>query len=121
MNIKNQIIMEVKGKIIKKFEASEYGSFKKIEFVLETEDKYPQTVKMQSTQERVPVIERLPVGTVADFHFNLRGREWTNPKGEAVYFTNLEVWKVDNIEEAKKPVKIIEDKSVDFEGDELPF
>ena len=113
--------MEVKGKLLKKLEPSEYGSFKKIEFVIETEDKYPQVVKMQSTQERVRLIEKLPVGTIADFHFNLRGREWTNRKGETVYFTNIEVWKIDNIEEEKKPVKVIEDKSVDFEGDELPF
>jgi hypothetical protein len=45
--------MEVKGKLIKKFEATEHGgSFKKIEFVLETEDKYPQMVKMQATKKR---------------------------------------------------------------------
>lgn len=117
--------MEVKGKLIKKFEATEHGgSFKKIEFILETEDKYPQMVKMQATQERVSVIESMPIGTVANFHFNLRGREWTNPKGEAVYFTNLEVWKVDNIErqEEEKPAfKQMAEDGVDMDGDELPF
>jgi hypothetical protein len=65
----------------------------------------------------------MPVGTVANFHFNLRGREWTNPKGEAVYFTNLEVWKVDDIEkeEVKPAFKQLADDGVDMNGDELPF
>ena len=120
--------MQITGKLLKKFEATTHGSFKKIEFILETDDKYPQVVKMQSTQERVPVIERMEVGTLASFHFNLRGREWTNPKGESVYFTNLEVWKVDDIEEAndKKLAKAFEESKikpgdVDMDGDELPF
>jgi hypothetical protein len=112
--------MEIKGKIIKKFEATEHGgSFKKIEFVIETDEKYPQVVKMQAVQERVKVIESMPVGTVAEFNFNLKGREWTNAEGKVLYFTNVEVWKVNKLEEEVEE-EVVE-KPVDIDGDELPF
>ena len=115
--------MEVTGKLVKKFDATTHGdSFKRVEFIIETEDKYPQLVKMQATQERVPVVENIAVGSTVNFHFNLKGREWTNAKGENVYFTNLEVWKLEVTEEPKEPKKYVaEDIPLDADGDELPF
>ena len=116
--------MEVQGKLIKKFDATEHGSssFKKIEFVVELDDKYPQVVKMQAVQDKVSLIESMPVGTVAEFFFNLKGREWTNTEGKVLYFTNVEVWKVKTIEEAEVEVEPEPaDKGVDMDGDELPF
>jgi len=28
--------------------------------------------------------------------FNLKGRKWTDPKGEVKYFNSLQAWKVDS-------------------------
>lgn len=114
--------MEVQGKLIKKFDATEHGSsFKKIEFVVELDEKYPQVVKMQAVQDKVSLIESMPVGTVAEFFFNLKGREWTNAEGKVLYFTNVEVWKVKTIEEVATVEPEPADKGVDMDGDELPF
>jgi hypothetical protein len=114
--------MEVQGKLFKKFDATEHGgSFKKIEFVVELDDKYPQLVKMQAVQDKVSLIESMPVGTVAEFFFNLKGREWTNSEGKVLYFTNVEVWKVKTIEEVAVEEPESEEKGVDMDGDELPF
>ena len=114
--------MGVQGKLIKKFDATEHGgSFKKIEFVVELDDKYPQLVKMQAVQDKVSLIESMPVGTVAEFFFNLKGREWTNAEGKVLYFTNVEVWKIKTIEEVATVEPEPADKGVDMDGDELPF
>ena len=116
--------MEVTGKLVKKYDATTHGdSFKRIEFIIETEDKYPQLVKMQATQERVPVVEKIEIGSTVKFNFNLKGREWTNAQGENVYFTNLEVWKLEVTDEpADEPKEYVaEDIPLDADGDELPF
>ena len=114
--------MEVQGKLIKKFDATEHGgSFKKIEFVVELDDTYPQLVQMQAVQDKVSLIESMPVGTVAEFFFNLKGREWTNAEGKVLYFTNVEVWKIKTIEEVATVEPEPADKGVDMDGDELPF
>ena len=114
--------MEVQGKLFKKFDATEHGeSFKKIEFVVELDDQYPQLVKMQAVQDKVSLIESMPVGTVAEFFFNLKGREWTNAEGKVLYFTNVEVWKIKTIEEVATVKPAPEAKGVDMDGDALPF
>ena len=78
-------------------------------------------VKMQAVQDKVALIESMPVNTVAEFFFNLKGREWTNSEGKVLYFTNVEVWKVKTIEEAEVEKPAPEEKGVDMDGDELPF
>ena len=43
-------------------------------------------------------------------------------EGKVLYFTNVEVWKVNTIEEAEVEVEPEPaDKGVDMDGDELPF
>jgi hypothetical protein len=56
----------------------------------------------------------MPVGTVAEFFFNLKGREWTNSEGKVLYFTNVEVWKIKTIEEVVTVEPEPADKGVDM-------
>ena len=77
--------------------------FTKREFILEIEDgNYPQHIKFQLTQERCDLIDAYKEGEKIRVHFNLRGKPFQNRQGETVYFTNLEVWKIEAVG-AQKP------------------
>ena len=71
--------------------------FRKRELIIKTEaeSQYPQTVAFQLTQDRVDKIDGYQAGDTVTVHFNLRGREWTNPQGEVKYFNTLDVWRVE--------------------------
>ena len=49
--------------------------------------------------------------------FNLRGREWTSPKGEVRYFNSLDIWKIELVGERKSSDDV--DKELSDEG--IPF
>lgn len=71
--------------------------FVKREFVLELTDnpKYPQVVSFQATGDRCELLDGARPGDMVEVQFNLRGREWTSPKGETKFFTTLDAWKID--------------------------
>ena len=71
--------------------------FSKREFVIETQDTYPQLVQFQATQDKCGLLDQFQVGEFVDVSFNLRGREWTSPQGEVKYFNTLEAWRIDKV------------------------
>ncbi|MCE3007575.1 MAG: DUF3127 domain-containing protein [Bacteroidetes bacterium] len=73
------------------------ASFRKRELVVSYAEnpQYPQLIKFETIQERCDQLDAFQPGDTVQVHFNLRGREWTNPKGEKVYFTTLEAWRVE--------------------------
>jgi len=68
--------------------------FKKRDVVVTVEGQYPQHILLQATQDRCGSIDNFKVGDPVEAHYNLKGREWTNPKGEIKYFNTIEVWKL---------------------------
>lgn len=98
---------EVKGtiKVIQKTQVVS-DKFKKREFVLTTEDKYPQDVLFQLSQDNCDLVDIFKAGDKVILAYNLRGREWTNPQGETKYFNTLEVWKMNYQDETIKPTKV---------------
>ncbi len=70
------------------------NNFMKRTFVVETKENYPQTLEFQLTKDRVDIIEVYATGEEMEVHFNLRGREWTNPQSEIKVFNTLECWKL---------------------------
>tara|TARA_R110000803_G_scaffold208127_1_gene276600 strand:- start:587 stop:928 length:342 start_codon:yes stop_codon:yes gene_type:complete len=78
--------------------------FQKREFVI-TDDssQYPQDIMFQITQDRCDLIDGFSVGQSVTVNFNLRGREWTSPKGEIRYFNTIEAWKIVALEGAVQP------------------
>ncbi len=86
----------VSGKIFKIFETKQVTErFTKREFVLEVEDgNYPQFVLFQLTGDRCDNLDESDEGDEVSVEFNLRGREWTSPKGEIRYFNSLDVWRL---------------------------
>jgi len=73
--------------------------FKKRELVITTNDNptYPQHISVQCTNDKCVMLDNLSIGTEVSLEINLRGREWTSPKGEVKYFNTIECWKVDII------------------------
>ena len=71
-------------------------SFKKRDFVLtmdETSD-YPQSILIETHQDKVDLLDRYKVGDVVTADINLRGRKWVNPEGVAKYFNTIVAWKI---------------------------
>ena len=119
--------LKVEGKLYKIFDTQDISAtFKKREFVIETDDKYPQLVKFELTQDNCDKISDFKEGENIVVHFNIRGREWTSPKNEVKYFVSLNAWRLEK-EQATAPATETPFPSADAEppadsfADDLPF
>ncbi len=118
--------LSIQGKVHKIFDEQHIsGSFKKREFVIETDEKYPQLVKFELVQDKTDLIDPFKVGTVVEVFFNLRGREWNDK-----YFTNLHAWKIEGIPTQNKDGGLLKklaneepvnEEVLDSNTDDLPF
>lgn len=91
--------IEASGKLYKIFETKQITErFTKREFVVEVQDgKYPQHVLFQLTGDRCSNLDSFHEGDEVRVEFNLRGREWTSPKGEVKFFNSLDVWRLEPV------------------------
>jgi single-stranded DNA-binding protein len=87
---------EISGKLHVLFETEQKTErFRKREFVLElTDSRFPQLVLFQLTGDRCEALDAFSKGDSVRVEFNLRGREWTSPKGDVRYFNSLDVWQI---------------------------
>ena len=121
--------MIVEGKVLEKFDTQEIKeSFKKREFILEYAEnpQYPEFLKFELIQSNCDQLDAVEVGDDVSVNFNLKGRKWTDPKGEVKYFNSLQAWRIDKKsgsapnQEAPPPSQ--EWMKEDFSGDDdLPF
>ena len=93
--------MNISGKVKLINETKEYGSngFRKREIVLTTQEQYPQNILVEFIQDRTNLLDSFNVGDLVKIDINLRGREWTNDKGEIKYFNSIQGWRIEKIEE----------------------
>ena len=105
--------LAVKGKIKLIGEKVTFDSgFEKVEFVITTEDKYPQDVKFEIVKEAMEnFLKYNKVGQDVEVSFNVRGNEW---KGK--YYVSLSAWKV--FGSKSEAPKLNEQQE---QGDDLPF
>lgn len=88
---------EIEGRLHKLYDTEVKGeSFRVREFVIETQEQYPQFVKFQLTQDRCDLMNNYSEGTKIKVSFDLRGREWNGK-----YFTNLNAWRIAAAEESE--------------------
>ena len=87
--------MTIKGQIkVVKETIQVTDSFKKREFVITTnEDKYPQDILFQLSQDKVSLLDTIQVNELVEVDFNLRGRGFEKD-GVTKYFNSLECWKI---------------------------
>jgi hypothetical protein len=98
--------MEVTGKIKMIDQTKEVGSagFKKRDVVVTTDEQYPQHILVQFVQDKCDLLNSYQVGEAVKIDINLRGREWTNPQGETVYFNTIQGWRIAKVQaEAPAP------------------
>lgn len=99
--------------------------FKKREFVIETEEQYPQVLMFQLVQDKTNLIDQFSIGDKVEIFFNLRGREWQkDPSAEVRVFNTLDAWRIQKVEAMQEatgensPAEPIEPASSE---DDLPF
>lgn len=87
--------MELKGTIKTIGDIQTFASgFQKREFVLVTEEQYPQPISIELLSQKVDIIDPFKVGDQATVGINIQGREWTSPQGETKYFNSIVAWKI---------------------------
>ena len=73
--------------------------FKKREFVIETEEQYPQFLMFQLVQDKTNLVDAVKAGDKVEVFFNLRGREWQkDPSSEIKVFNTLDAWRIQKVE-----------------------
>lgn len=116
--------MEITGKIKQIGETQTFGAngFRKREFVIITEDKYPQHIPLECVQDKVDLLNNLKVGQVVTAAVNVQGREWTNPQGEVKHFLSLQAWSINIADGGSVPSPFEKtDSTNDGSTDDLPF
>ena len=136
--------MKLEGQLKKKFETQNITtSFQKREFVITTQEQYPQDILLELTQDKVTLLDKYNEGDLISVDINVRGREWINPEGVVKYFNTLQAWSIWKKEEGtqgapgvptppkdplKTPPAFQESKPVDTftnntgdDEDDLPF
>ncbi|MBI9042630.1 DUF3127 domain-containing protein [Lutibacter sp.] len=123
--------MEITGKIKKIDETKTFGAsgFRKREMVVTTNEQYPQMLMVEFVQDKCDLLNNYKVGQDVKVSINLRGREWINPQGEAVYFNSIQGWRVEAAQleggegAPSAPIESFKTTSDvdDNEPDDLPF
>jgi hypothetical protein len=123
--------MEITGKIKKIDEPKTFGAsgFRKREMVITTNDQYPQMLMVEFVQDKCDLLNNYQVDQDVKISINLRGREWINPQGEAVYFNSIQGWRIEAAQEdaigtppMAAPAKFEKTSDIDdSEPDDLPF
>jgi hypothetical protein len=94
--------MDIKGRIIEINNTVQVSDkFRKREFVVEFAEntQYPEYIKFELTQDKCDLLNGFSTGQEVNVFFNLRGRRWTDPKGETKYFNSLQAWKIQSVQE----------------------
>ncbi|MCT4560857.1 MAG: DUF3127 domain-containing protein [Crocinitomicaceae bacterium] len=104
--------------------------FKKREFVLtDASSMYPQDILFQLTQDKTSLVDGVQPNDQIEVSFNIRGREWTSPKGEVKYFNTLEAWRIEKMgsgmpnagADAASSAPVPDFSNDSSEEDDLPF
>lgn len=88
--------MEITGIIKKIGDTQTFASgFQKREFVLITQETFPQPLMIELLQDKIDIIDPFKEGDEAIVGINLRGREYYPPNGGDVkYFNQIVGWKI---------------------------
>ncbi len=121
--------MEVIGKIKVINETQTFGSngFRKREIVVTTDEQYPQMILIEFIQDKCDLLDSFNMGEDVKVSINLRGREWINPEGKAVYFNSIQGWRIEKLsQDAPQNIPPADQFSAapdltENEPDDLPF
>lgn len=87
--------MELTGTIREIKSTQTFASgFQKREFILLTEEQYPQPISIEVMGDKIDIIDAFKPLDRVTVGINIRGREWTSPQGEIKYFNSITAWKI---------------------------
>ena len=100
--------------------------FKSKDVVLLTDEKFPQYITIQFTQDKTELISQNNIGEQVEVSINLNGREWKSPQGEIKYFNTIEGWQINAVAVAveNKGYEALRETIIhesNFDNDDLPF
>jgi len=97
--------------------------FKALKFTINTGGEYPQIVEFQISQDKADNFGQYNnVGDNVEVLFNLRGRNWTDPKTNVIKtFNTLEVWRVNKVDATRTNEGSIKETIEDESDNSLPF
>lgn len=105
-------IIKLTGTIVEKFNEVQISEkFKKREFIIETQEQYPQEISIQLTQDQCSLIDAFAEGQLVDVCVNIRGRRWESPSGETKWFNTIQAWRIDAFDGFKKANKVSDYKA----------
>ena len=126
--------LELTGTLVKFYETKSFPSgFSIQEFVVRTDERYPQEILVQAAKEKIDVLKNFKENDVVKVKFNLRGREYNGR-----HFVSLDMWAMDiaaagnttasnpstmgnSAAPAAAPVMNSNPADSDADGDDLPF
>jgi len=110
---------KIEGIISEVFEIQSFKNSQKREFILETQGEYPQKIKLELWRdfEKLDMLNGKPV----EVAFELRGREWINPKGEKVYFNSVNAVSIRDLTAFAKTEEEPRGEKQEVRNDDLPF
>ena len=90
---------EVKGKIKVLYDRQDFPSgFYKRDFVITTNEQYPQDIKFGALKERVDQLNGLVEGDELTVKFDVRGREYNGN-----YYVDLNAWRIERGVQGQAP------------------
>jgi hypothetical protein len=114
---------ELEGSIKIIFDTQTFDSgFTKREFVVTTDEKYPQDVKFECVKDKCALLDSYNLNDRIKVHFNIRGNEYKER-----FYVNLQAWKLEDADSAGSGVGATEDVTMGdvdmdpFAGEESPF
>lgn len=105
--------MKIAGKVIVKGERKNVGSkYVFQDLVIETEDKYPQKICLQASNDKTELLTNLNIGDIVEIDFFINGREW-----QGKYYNTLSIWSI----ALKSPAAVTPTPIVGNNNPDLPF
>lgn len=111
----------LEGTVKKIFDMQTFDSgFTKREFVVTSDDKYPQDIKFECVKDKCSLLESISDNDRVKVSFNVRGNEY-NEK----FYVNLQAWRVEAAGAGEEPQPVgpmpagLEEDP--FGGEDLPF
>lgn len=97
----------ITGRVLEIFPVQKINEkFSKREFVIETDEQYPQTIKLECTGKSISLSDNIEINQNIEVQANLKGSKWTNrDTNNTSYFTALSVWRITNLTKpTSKPI-----------------
>jgi len=111
----------VSGKLYKKNPIVQVSEkFRKLEFIILTEDTYPQYLQIQAGNDKCDLLNGINDGDLVTAKVNVKGRLWTNPQGEEKCFNSLELWQITK-DGSSQAALVQSQQAAQVEPEGLPF